>query len=249
MAQRRNGGGVMKESLKRHVRLLRGCDRGTVAVTFLISLPILLFVIAVIVQYAMIVNARLVLNRAAAGAARSAMTALSTDPRIETMGDGVGAPALDGVAFVKMAACERLESISPVASIGAGIDNTDTQTIERYGFKINQSYGQRYDYADQATTIHWQVVDDAGNPIGDPDPPPSFLCRCSSQHVQLTVSYQFYLNVPGAKLFIGDVGSVAGVNGRFITLSTTYDLQLSHGRETATYGDGSPVPYELQAGQ
>ena len=236
----------MKKLFRNWMQLLRGGDRGTVAVTFLLSLPVLLFVLAVIVQYAMIVNARIILNRAAAGAARSAMTALVTDPRIETVGDGQGTIPLDGVAFVKMAACERLESISPVASVAAGVANSDTQTIEGYGFSINQSYGQRYDYADQATTIHWQVVDDAGNPIGDPDPPPSFLCHCSGQHVQLTVSYQFYLNVPGAKLFIGDAGTVAGVDGRFITLSTTYDLQLSHGREALTYDDGSPVPYALQ---
>ncbi|MGN6367687.1 MAG: TadE/TadG family type IV pilus assembly protein [Phycisphaerae bacterium] len=239
----------MKNRLSRYLQRLHNRDRGTVAVTFLVSLPILLFVLAVIVQYAMIVNARIVLNRAAAGAARSAMTALSTDPRIETVGDGPGAPALDGVAFVKMAACERLESISPIAPSPAGVANTDTQTIENYGFSINQSYGQRYDYADQATTIHWQVVDDLGNPIGQPDPPPSVLCHCSGQHVQLTVSYQFYLNVPGAKLFIGSAGNVAGVDGRFITLNTTYDLQLSHGRETMTYDDGSPVPYAAQVGQ
>jgi hypothetical protein len=239
----------MKKLVERYIQLLRGHDRGTVAVTFLMALPILLFVLAVIIQYAMIVNARIVLNRAAAGAARSAMTALPTDPSVDTLGDGPGAPPLDGVAFVKMAACERLESISPVASIPAGIANSDTQTIEGYGFSINQSYGQRYDYADQATTIHWQVVDDAGNPIGDPDPPPSFLCHCSGQHVQLTVSYQFYLNVPGAKLFMGGSGNVAGVSGRFITLNTTYDVQLSHGREAMTNADGSPVPYESQLTQ
>ena len=58
----------------------RTWDRGTVAVTFLLSLPILLFIIAIFVQYALIVNAQLVIDRAVQAAARTAMTALPTNP-------------------------------------------------------------------------------------------------------------------------------------------------------------------------
>jgi hypothetical protein len=231
----------MKKIIKKYAELLRGRDRGTVAVTFLLSLPILLFIMSLVVQYALIVNARIVLNRAAAAAARSAMTALATDPSVETTGDGPGAPPLDGVAFVKMAACERLESISPVSPIPAGVPNSDTQTIRSYGLSVDNGFGARYDYADQATTIHWQAVDDAGNPIGDLDPPPSVLCHSAGQGMQLTVSYRFYLNAPGAKLFIGDAGNVGGVNGRFLTLSTTYRFHIVHGREAATTGNGAPI--------
>ena len=93
----------------------------------------------------------------------------------------------------------------------------------------------------RATTIHWQVIDENGTLVGDQDPPPAALCRSAGQSMQLTVSYQFYLNAPGAKLFIGDSGSVGGVNGRFITLTSTYKFQISHGREAATTGNGAPL--------
>ena len=66
----------------KYLRLLKGRDKGTVAITFLLSLPILLTVIGVLVQYALLANAQLTLNHAVQSAARSAMTALPTDPNL-----------------------------------------------------------------------------------------------------------------------------------------------------------------------
>src|SRR5437763_1937362 len=105
-----DGRGDVRKILQRYLELLRGRDKGTVAVTFLLSLPLLLILIGIFAQYALLVNGRLTVDRAVSSAGRSAMTAL---PTYEPVDD------IDGEATVNKAARLALVPISPVAQDGA----------------------------------------------------------------------------------------------------------------------------------
>lgn len=217
----------MKQLWKKYLKRLHEHDRGTVAVTFLLTLPILLWVLAIIIQWGLIVNAQITLNAAAAAAARSAMTALPTDPQIDAVGEGPTAIPFDGAAAVKRAACLRLTSISPVAPNGDAPDDL-VQALQNAGASLNPSFASRYAYADAATEVHWQII--GGD--GTQDPPPSDLCKRADTELQFTVTYKFHLNVPGAKWLVGHNDTdVAGVTGNYVKLSVTYNIQLSYGRE------------------
>jgi hypothetical protein len=92
-------------------------------------------------------------------------------------------------------------------------------------------YAQRYTYAQQATqvTIVPLVVNGAN------------YAQSAAPRVRITVAYDFQLTVPLLKDLIGRTDTVAGVTGRFLKLSSTLDVQLSHGREAGTDGFGQPT--------
>jgi TadE-like protein len=250
----------MKRLRKKYLRLLHDRDKGTVAITFLLSLPIFLLIISFITQFALLINAQVALDDAAAVAARSAITALPTDPAVDTVGpetdaDGnVSDPiSLDGAAFVKSSACIQLSAISPTIN-GSPTDDAETitdafrQAMPDAAAAFNENFAKRYTYADAATTIHWQPIDDQDNPIGTIDPPPSVLCQYRGQRVQFTITYSFALNAPGAMHLLGHLdpaldqlrGITGSVPGHYLTLGAKYNVQLSPGREAITDGNGWP---------
>jgi Flp pilus assembly protein TadG len=236
----------MKKLLRQYVRLLKGRDKGTVAVTFLLSLPLLLFTLCVIAQYALIINARLVLDRATSAAGRSAMVCLPTDPQIDMQSDNV--TPVEGEGMVSQAAMMVLESISPKAQGEISEEaRTITLSLQDAGIAVPDSYADHYTFAQAATTVEWARVDSGGQPIGETQWTTTQFAQSRGQAIQVTVHYRFYLNVPGVKLWgralSGQAGpeTVAGVTGYFIPLTSSYIVQLSHGREAQALTDGSPL--------
>ena len=192
----------------------RGRDRGTVAMQFILTLPILLTIIGVLVQYALLVNAKLTMDRALAAAARSAMTTLPTNQTIGEAG---------GPDYVRRAALMVLESLSPranmdVSSEGQAIANA----LSSMGLvPPGESFAARYTYADAATGIEMP----AGN-----------FAQSPGARISLTIHYDFRLTVPGVNAMIGRSATVAGVEGRFRRLTSTVEVQLSPGRDAGTGG-------------
>ncbi len=232
--------------LRRYVELLKGRDKGTVAVTFLLSLPLLLVTLCVITQYALIINARIVLNRAVSAAARSAMVCLPTDPQIDTQYDNQ--TELQGDQMVNQSAMMILESISPKAQGAISDEGRQiTDSLQKSGIQVPTTFADHYTFAQAATTLEWTQVDTSGQPIPGTQWPPEQFAHWRGQTIQLTVHYRFYLNVPGSKLWgaalSGQTGvdTIAGVTGYFIPLTATYTVQLSHGREAQSTPEGVPI--------
>ena len=213
------------DSMRRMVggywQLLKGRDRGTVAITFLLSLPILMTVIGVLVQYTLLANAKLTVDRAVQAAARSAMTALPTDPVIDTRG---------GPALVQRAALMTLEALSPVSPEVSADGMTVADALAQVGANPPASYAARYSYAQQATQLAILPIDGTG----------MNYAASAAPRVRITVQYDFQLTVPLLKDVIGRTATVAGITGRFLTLTSSLDVQLSHGREAPTDGVGDP---------
>ena len=195
-------------------KILKGRDRGSVAIQFILTLPILLTILGVLVQYALLVNAKLTMERALASAARSAMTALPTN---QMLGEAGGPDA------VRRAALMVLESLSPKAESEV---STEAQTVANALASVglpppDGTYAARYTYAQAAT----EVSISGGNYATSP-----------GERITLTISYDFRLTVPGVNALIGRSDTVAGIEGRFRRFTSSVEVQLSPGREAGTGG-------------
>jgi len=199
-------------------------NRGTVAVTFLLALPIFLWIICIMTQYALMVNARMGVNRAVMAAGRSAVTSLPTDPDVDYV---------DGIRNVNRAAWMALEPLSPKATDIAMDAQAVVAAMENLGVNVPSSYAARYSYAQAATTVEWARVDDNDVPISEPTWEPLDFAEHVGQRIRLTVRYKFYINVPGIRSLpgFGQNDTVAGITGKFFTMSASYIVQLTHGRE------------------
>lgn len=211
----------MKPLLRRIIRLFQGRDRGTVAITFLLSLPILMTILGVIVQYALLINAKLTINRALAAAARSAMTSLPTDPAIDQV---------NGMQNVTRTALIGLAPLSPVAT-SSSVEATEvTQALQTLGIAEPDSFAGRYTYAATAANISItpQNVNNA-------------YVTTAAPYINISITYQFKLTMPFANLLIGRSDTIAGVTGHYFTLTSTLtNVQLSDGREVPTNANGDP---------
>jgi hypothetical protein len=193
--------------------LLRGRDSGTVTLTFALSLPILLLLIGILVQFALLANAQLALDRAVHAGARSAMTSLPVDPAIGDAG---------GPANVERSVRMILESLSPASPETPTTEaQTVAQALQALGAALPDRYVERYSYAHRATVISIVPIDGTQ----------ANFARERAPRVRLTVQYDFRVTVPILGVFLGRVDTVAGVQGRFRTLTSTVDVQLSPGRE------------------
>jgi len=199
-------------------------ERGTVAITFLLALPIFLWIICVMVQYALLVNARMGVDRAVMAAARSAMTSLPTDPEVDYV---------DGDHNVRRAAWMALEPLSPKATQMAMDAQDVVGALENLGVSVPSSYAARYSYAQEATTVEWTRIDDNDNPIPGPEWLPLDYAEHTGQRIKLTIKYRFHINVPGIRSMPGFAtdDNVGGINGKFMTLTSSHIVQLTHGRQ------------------
>ena len=209
----------MKFPGSRFLALLKAGDKGTVAVTFLLSFPIFLAIVGLLVQYALLVNARMGMDRAAMAAGRAAMTSLPTDPDIDDM---------EGDVNVMRAATMALEPLSPRSQEGDSPDAQDVVAgLQNAGLTVPETYATRYTYAQAATDVQCvAMVNRLRGWFG-------FEKVSFGQQIKLTVNYKFYLTVPGIRSLpgFGQVDTVSGINGRFLTLTSSYIVQLTHGRE------------------
>ena len=201
-------------------------DDGTVAVSFILVLPIFLLVFGVILQYALLVNAKIMVDQAALASARTATTFLPTDPQIDFL-DLNSTQAINASDMINRAARIQLVPLSPAAKDNSNA--AEEQAVEagftNAGVKLPSSFATRYAYASQATKVTWP----------DQDYP-----RLKGQEIQVQVTYQFYLTVPGARDLIGRADSIAGVNGRFFPMTSTIRVQTAHGRQTKASAFGWP---------
>jgi len=202
--------------------------RGTVAVTFLLALPIFLVIICVMVQYAMLVNARMGVNRAVMAAGRSAVTSLPTDPDVDYV---------DGEHNVRRAAWMALEPLSPKGTDIAMDAQEVVAAMENLGVSVPSSYAARYSYAQAATTVEWVRIDDDDIPITVSTWEPIDYAEHVGQRIRLTVTYKFHINVPVIRNLpgFGQDDTVCGITGKFFTMSSTYIVQLTHGREAGVH--------------
>ena len=189
-------------------------DRGSAAVPFILALPIFLWVVAILVQYTLIVNAKLLIDHAAQSAARAAVTSLPE-----------GHPE-----NVRAAAYLSLTTLSPVATSPVSPQaDAVYQAMQISGIPVADSFPARYAYAMDATQVNWK----AQNPQIDFTTSPG--CQ-----TDVTVTYRLCLTVPGAMGLIGSADTVAGIKGRFLNIVSTSRVETSHSRQTASSGGGWP---------
>ncbi len=216
----------MKNVARRFVNWFKGRDKGTVAVTFLLSLPLLLLVIGIFVQYALLINAQLVVDRAVAAAARAAMTSLPTDPAIDPT---------NGPNNVARAARMVLETISPNSAMSTSEAAAMQDAIQAANITLPQGFVGRYSYAENATTVTITPIDGQGSISGNAN-----YAQEAGPRVRITVSYNFQMTVPAVNGFVGQSDMISGLNGRFKTMTASLDVQLSPGREAASNNAGDP---------
>jgi Flp pilus assembly protein TadG len=187
-------------------------DRGAVAVSFVLSLPIFLFVVGVFVQLALLVNAKIMVDHAAQMTARSAVTALP-----ENNPDAVTRAAR--FAFV---------ALSPQAKDAPSQEAQDmAAALAQCQVNVPASFAARYTYATDATTVSWDPIINFQQNAGRP--------------VTVTVKYRYYLTVPAIMAILSPQSdTVGGVTGHFITFTSTSTVETSHGRQTQTDGNGWP---------
>jgi len=186
-------------------------DCGGAAVAFIIAFPIFLWIIAVLVQFALIANAKVMIDFAAQSAARAAVTSLP-----EGNPDNVNA-----------AACMALTPLSPQASQAAASQaDSAYQALLALGVKADATFPARYTYAMAATTTSWNPQMDFTIHTGQP--------------VDVTVTYRFKLTVPGAWGLVGTSDTVAGLDGHYLDIVSTRHVFTSHGRAANSDGSGFP---------
>lgn len=185
------------------------------AVSFILVLPIFLTVVAILVQTALMVNAKIVVTHAADAAARAAVTSLP-DGKPEN---------------VTRAAWMALVPISPVATDGDASEATaDYDALQAAGVEVPESFPSRYTYAMEAATVSWA-----------PESSEVDFERSAGQELEVTVTYRFQLTVPAAMRFAkAQDDTIAGVKGRFWEVTGRAKVQTSHGRKTRAERDGWP---------
>lgn len=196
-------------------------DHGGAAVSFIIAFPIFLWIIAILVQYILLVNAKILITHSAATAARAAVTALPE-----------GNPDK-----ITTAACMSLAPLSPVATTPIAPEATTIyEALQQVGVNVPGTFPARYTYALAATQVSYTPQD---NYI------PQFIWLPQDEFVHsrgrlidVTVTYRFRLTVPGAMRLIGTHQTVAGVEGRFLDIPATCRVQTAHSRRAATDDSG-----------
>ena len=197
-------------ALRRFARTLHS-DQGSAAVPFILALPIFLWIVAILVQYTLIVNAKLLIDHAAQSAARAAVTSLPE-----------GHPE-----NVRAAAYLSLATLSPVATVPVQSQaDAVYQALQTSGIPVADSFPARYTYAMDAAQVDW-------NPQID-------FTTSPGRQTDVTVTYRLCLTVPGAMGLIGSADTVAGIKGRFLTIASTSRVETSHSRQTGSGGGGWP---------
>jgi len=218
----------LKKGLLRLKGLFTGRDKGTVAVTFILSLPILMLIVSIMVQYALLATGRVAFERSLAAAARSAMVALPTDPDVDNT---------NGKSYVERAAYLSLAPLSPPADTVSSDAATVAQALAGAGVSVPSDFGRRYTFAQTGTTVTIENLkeDVAGSMEG------INYAKVAGGRVRITIIYPFRLNVPFANLIAGDQTSIAGVSGKYFWFKGQVDVQLSDGRIVGTDNNGGPL--------
>jgi Flp pilus assembly protein TadG len=187
-------------------------DSGAAAVSFILCFPIFLTIVAIIVQMALMVNAKLMVANAADSAARAAATSLP-DGHPENVGH---------------AAWLTLAPLSPQAATGIASEAAaDADALKQMGVEVPPTFASRATYAKEATTVTWSPERD--------------FAHESATEIEVKVTYRFRLTVPVAmRIVSANQETVAGVTGRFWDVSGTSKVHTAHGRKTRSDDYGVP---------
>lgn len=236
--------------------------RATVMVEFVLVLPILLTLIAMVVQIALLANAALIVRYAAFSAARSAIVRLAYPnwPPRQILDDQP--------EKVELAAQLILAGISPAAAAGGDEAALVILAIHRAqdGPWGSRTFDERMTYAKQATRVQTIVspaplvpqfpddilppwarkvssytgLDDAGEEITRilhelaGVIPPQARDLVALPQVRVAVDYDFLITLPGIWSFLPGVSDApAGVRGKAFTLTQTVRLQSIGARESS----------------
>jgi Flp pilus assembly protein TadG len=187
-------------------------DRGAATTSFILAFPIFLTIVGIIVQMALMVNAKIIVNHAADAAARAAVTSLP-DGHPEN---------------ITTAALIALAPLSPKADTNSSDAQGVYDALQNIGANVADSFPARYSYAEQATQVSWT-------------PDSQDLSQSVAQPVEVTVTYRFQLTVPGImKMAQATEDTVAGVHGWFWTVTAKCQVETSQGRKVPVSDDGSP---------
>ncbi len=192
-------------------------DRGSVSISFILCLPIFLTIVGIIVQLALLVNAKIMIDHALHVAARSAVTALP-----EHQFDAIN-------RAVRLS----LVPLCPQATTSVTQEATDvSDALSACGITVPASFAPRYTYATEAATVTW-------------NPSATDYRQTAGQAVQVTLHYKFNLTVPiigsaSRVLLSTQKDTVAGVNGYFYDISSICTIETAHGRQASTDGNGWP---------
>jgi Flp pilus assembly protein TadG len=118
-------------------------DDGAAAIPFVLALPLLITIIAIVVQYALLVSAYTVVAAAAEAAGRSAVVNLpegNTDP-------------------IKRAAFMVLAPLSPKANSVDAEGQAIADAYTQVGMTPSATFAARYTYAMQAAAVTWDNRD------------------------------------------------------------------------------------------
>ena len=187
-------------------------DDGSASISFIATFPIFMTIVAVIVQLALMVNARITVAAAADAAARAAMTSLP-DEHPEN---------------ITHAALIALAPLSPEATGDAGSDGTTyANAMKKLGVAVPDTFAARYTFAAAATDVSWT--------------PQRTFVSSKGTEVEVTVNYKVPLTVPVAMRVIQATDTtIAGVKARFWEVTGKSKLQTSHGRKAVTNDNGWP---------
>lgn len=186
-------------------------ERGTAAVSFILCLPIFIVIVSTIVQFALIVNAKIMVTHAAAQAARAGITSLP-----EELPENV-----------RKAAAFALAPISPKSGEGNLAEAGDIyEALTTLGAKVGSDFPSRYTYANNAMTLTYPQLQ---------------YKNMAGQDLPVTIEYKFQLTVPWAiPQAIKGKTTVSGVTGYFWTVKSTVIVKSSHGRAANADWTGWP---------
>lgn len=180
------------------------CDAAAASVSFMLSFPLFLMAVSLLVQLALMCQARIVVNHAAYTAVRSAITSSA---------DGLK----DAQQRTRRAAAMALSGLSPRGRSG-GEGQKAQRYLSRIGAEIEAGFPRRFNYA----------LDPAATKITQS---PTSLYQRGPTDVTVQLEYRFLLTVPYAASVLGArQENVAGVSGKFIRLRASCTLRSPPGR-------------------
>lgn len=209
---------------------------GTVAVEFILVLPVLIYTLSSIVQTALLGQAALITRHAAFCAARTAIVnterGLISDWNQETVTDDGAEDALTSAVFI-------LGTISPNEGGGTDLAAEGIRDIRSHQGApwIDNGYPARVAFARAATTLELNL----DSPFGIPNP-------AAPRVVEADLTYRYLLVGPGvAKLLVASRSTIGGVEGRFFPITSKVTLQSTGPREgsllSVTPLAGKPIAY------
>jgi TadE-like protein len=196
-------------------------ESGVVMIEFALIAPTVWWIMAMVVQMALIAQASLVVRYAAYTAARSAIVLLERDSAPWLSEELTNSNENKAEKAAKLVLC----SLSPktAGTSDSAADAMRDIFAEQNGIWGDSNFHQRFEYADPATnvTIDIEQPDIEIPLIGMPIPIPDIF---APSMVKVTVTYQYLTKIPGMSMISG-MGGVAPNGGWAFPVTQVVELQ------------------------